>query len=102
MAAKMELISIDFSPDTPASQLNYVGHVSGYEGLGGGGEVQYNQAGKLKVYLLAGSGEGEQVWGGEVSRDVSQAELEKAQSDYLKDQEVRELMGIAPETYHAF
>jgi len=99
---KTEIVSIDFSSDTAPSRFSYIGHMAGYEVIGGGVEVMYNKGGKLSVSVIAGTGAGESVWGGEVSMDMERQKMEEAQAEYMKDQEIRELMGIQPENNRLF
>jgi hypothetical protein len=96
VSVKTELFSIDFAPDKQASATSYIGHVTYYDGVGGGGEVKWNNAGKLSVSLVLGTGAGGTARGAEVSEDLS-SQAQKAQHDYLIDQEIRASMGIQPE-----
>lgn len=99
ISAKLNLISIDLSPGTPTSRFSYVGHVTGYEILGGGAEVKYNQGGKLSVSLIVGTGEGESVWGGEVAADLEKSVEQAQREDYMRDREVRQVMGMPQENH---
>lgn len=97
VSAKLNLMSIDLSPGTPTSQVSYVGHVTGYEILGGGVEMRYNQGGKFSISLIVGTGEGEAVWGGEVTSDLQKSGSQAMQDDYLRDRDVRQTMGMPQE-----
>lgn len=93
---KMEVLSVDFAPGTDTSRVSYVGHLSAYDGIGGGVEVKANLGGKLSVSLIAGTGAGESAWGSEISSDVEKTPQQADQDDRMRDADVRRQIGIPP------
>ena len=97
ITAKMQMFTIDLSPDTPTSRVNYAAQVAYFELLGGGAEIKYNAGHKLTFSIIAGLGGGGRANAFQRSVDLNDPEVAKAQAAHQREQEIRELMGIGSE-----